>query len=206
MQRSSGLMGAGSDAAAGPRGASRPAASSEGEESLMGLLARRAASCSRARWRTSTLRGPTAVKVHSHGCFVSMYKPLLSTGSSGPSLWVSVRDGRLSADRCTQPSRGASDAAVPGGCSLAGPEQPAMQPSAGEECSDQPPAALGWGVLLGLPESAPRCSLAGWSTGTLGHWGAGARLRRSKRAARAGRLCTGWSRCCTQLTSPCAMI
>ena len=85
-----------------------------------------------------------------------------------------VRDGRLRADRCTQPSRGASDAAVPGGCSLAGPEQPAMQPSAGDECSDQPPAALGWGVLLGLPESAPRCSLVGWSTGALGRWGAGA--------------------------------
>ena len=199
-------MGAGSDAApaAGPSGASRPAASSEGEESLMGPRARRAASCSRARWRTSTLRGPTAVKVHSHGCFVSMYKPLLSTGSSGPSLWVSVRDGRLSTDREAPAMQ-----RCPGGCSLAGPEQPAMQPSAGEECSDQPPAPrLLWagGVLLGLPESAPRCSLAGWSTGTLWHWGAGARLRRSKRAARAGRLCTGWSRCCTQLTSPCAMI
>ena len=132
------------------------------------------------------------------GALARLLRQQVATLEHGLVVWTEpvgecVRDGRLRADRCTQPSRGASDAAVPGGCSLAGPEQPAMQPPAGDECSDQPPAALGWGVLLGLPESAPRCSLAGWSTGTLAHWGARVRLRRSKRAARAGRLCTGWS-------------
>eukprot|EP00964_Phaeocystis_antarctica_P164630 scaffold143092_cov81-Phaeocystis_antarctica.AAC.1 len=39
-------------------------------------------------------------------------------------------------------------------------------------------------------------ALEHWGAGALGRWGAGRLagwLRRSKRAARAGRLCTGWS-------------
>ena len=60
----------------------------------------------------------------------------------------------------------------PGGCSLAGPEQPAMQPSAGEECSDlQPPAALGWGVLWAYQRARRDAALPG---GALGRWGTGA--------------------------------
>jgi len=81
----------------------------------------------------------------------------------------------------------------PGGgvLTLVGPEQPATPPSAGVACSDQPGLLWAGPVLLGLPESAPRRSHAGWSTGTLGHcgalgrWGAQA-IRRSKRAARVG--------------------
>ena len=65
----------------------------------------------------------------------------------------------------------------PGGCSLAGPEQPAMQPSAGDECSDQPPAppaALGWGGSLGPTReraATQPCRVEHWDAGALGRWG-----------------------------------